>query len=76
MNFASKTAPLRLDPAIERRSHPAQGRVPNHVFGHRSLLPGVGFEPAAIEVLGDHSELHDKIGGQVFGRDLASLLPP
>ena len=27
MNLASKTAPVALDPAIERRSHPVQGRV-------------------------------------------------
>ena len=37
---------------------------------------GVALIPAPVEVLGDRSELHDQIIGEIFRLDLAALLPP
>ena len=42
----------------------------------RDDLPGIGFVPAPIEVLGDNSELNDEVAGQVLRLDLAALFAP
>ena len=39
-------------------------------------LPGIGFVPAPVEVLGDDAELDDEVAGQVLRLDLAALFPP
>ena len=39
-------------------------------------LPGIGFVPAPIEVLGDNAELNDEVAGQVLRLDLAALFAP
>ena len=39
-------------------------------------LPGVGFIPAPIEVLGHDPELDDEIAGQILWLDFAALFAP
>ena len=43
--------------------------IPDH-------LPGIGLEPAPIEVLGDDPELDDEIAGQILGFNLAAFFAP
>ena len=47
--------------------------LPLHL-GHD--LAGVALVPVPVEVLGHGAELDDQVVGQVFGLDLAALLPP
>jgi hypothetical protein len=39
-------------------------------------LPGIAFEPLAIEGFGDHPELDDEVAGEVLRLDLATFLSP
>ena len=39
-------------------------------------LAGVALVPVPVEVLGHGAELDDQVVGEVFGLDLAALLPP
>jgi hypothetical protein len=50
--------------------------MPQLSLNIRDHLPGIGFVPAAIELLGGKPELDDKIARQVLRFDLAALLPP
>ena len=39
-------------------------------------LPGVAFEPVAVEGLGHGAELDDEISGEILGLGLTALLAP
>ena len=39
-------------------------------------LPGIAFEPAAVEVFGDHAELDNEVAGEVLGLDFAPRFTP
>ena len=66
----------RFHPAVERRAHPVQGRVPDMPLHIDHLMTAIGLKPAPIKVFGHHPELDDEIAGQVLRLDLAALFPP
>ena len=47
MNLASNTASLPCNPAIERRRHPAQHRMPDLPLDIGNHLPGIGLDTSA-----------------------------
>src|SRR5690349_5914004 len=65
-----------LDPAIQRRPHPAQHRMTDSLLNVRDHLPGIGLVPATIKVLRSEPELDNKIAGQLLRLYLATLLAP
>jgi hypothetical protein len=76
MNLASNTALTALDAAVQCGRHPTQRRVLHMQLDIDQDLPGVGFIPVPIKVLGGYAELYDQISGQILRLDLTALFPP
>ena len=74
MNFEHR--PGGFNPAVQRRRHPAQCRVPDLALNIGKNLTGIGLVPAPIQLLSRNAKLDDQIARQVPGRDLTALLPP
>lgn len=66
----------RLDDAVQGCAHPAMDGMPDPLLDVRHHVPAVALVPSAVQLFGDAAELHDKIVGEVFRRDLTALLPP
>ena len=68
--------PAGIDQPVQGRRHPFDDGMldpPLHVLDG---MTGVAFVPTPVEVLGDGSELDDKVVGQVLWFDLATLFAP
>ena len=76
MNLDSNTASVPSTIPSKRRPHPRDERMPDVALNVTNLPAGVALVPGAVELLGDASELHDQVAGQVLRLGLAPLLPP
>ena len=74
MNFEHR--PGGFNPAVQRRRHPAQCRVPDLALNIGKNLTGIDLKPASVQVLSRNTKLDDQITPQVLGLDLAALFAP
>ena len=56
--------------------HPAQRRLPDMPLNIGDDFPGLGLVPAAVQLLGDNSELDSEVAGQILRLDLGAFFPP
>jgi hypothetical protein len=63
MNFASKTAPVGLDAAVEGSAHPPDCWVADQPLDVRDDPAGIRLVPAPVQLLGDQAKLDDEVSG-------------
>jgi len=73
MNLASNTASV---PSTTPSSVPAIQGMAECLTQRWTFRLSVALIPAAVELLGSSSELHDEVAGQVLRLGLAPFLPP
>src|SRR6478672_9575913 len=74
LGFENSSNPF--DDAVEGRRHPRNGRVLDQTLDISDGSASVALIPASVEVLGDLSELHDEVAGEVLRADFSPLLAP
>src|SRR5208282_1281125 len=65
-----------FDATVEGRRHPADHRMLDVPLDVADDLTGIELVPAPVEVLGDSSELHDEVAGEVLRYGFAALFAP
>ena len=71
-----KDRPSPFDDPVKGRRHPRNGRVLHQALDISDGSAGVALIPAAVEVFGDLSELHDEVAGKVLRANFSPLLSP
>jgi hypothetical protein len=74
--FGFEYGPGRLNPTVERCSHPPECRVPYSPLDVYNDVIGIGLVPVTVQCLGGQAELDDEVSGKVLRIDLAALFTP